>query len=550
MKETEPMNAQDEKGTAKRNLARAIASLMLAALFTSCAVYRVKDMDAKTLAAKGRKSRIIGVTTKTGYVEFRKKDPAGVKGNGVVGNVYGAYDIHLYDIADMTPAGKRAKVVLKGGDRFQVLSSWRIGDTLKCDVVKPTWIPLDEVVSASVRTVNAAASVFTTLAGAVLLVGALALDAATGDEDEGDVDDTFTGQLLSPLVDSWLEPSPRKSNKDLLAQKEPLNAAEEKEFWIMEWTPVSAEPGEDGKCRLRLENASGVPRGVDEAKLVVVDHPPGVGVAPDCRGVMRTFSAPEPPAQTADEDGQDITDLVRAKDDVFWRSPAGDPASDLKTHPRDELTFEFPKPAGACRAKLVVSATNSAWRAQFAGEVLTSSGGAATDQTARPVYQESEYNKLRVRILTVFGWETGQVIFVDGPLPAGDMIYDLDLGDVGTDSLWLKIDPPAGYWLIDRLALDYSEDVDVEAGEIEAEDVDSPDAAAILEALAVEDGSTLFLEDSGSWSVLTFTLPPPKDGMERTLFLRTVSCYETLSPLASPPRRPESPSRQTGFNRH
>jgi hypothetical protein len=534
MKETEPMNAQDEKGTAKRNFARAIASLMLAALFTSCTVYRVKDMDAKTLAAKGRKSKIIGVTTKTGYIEFRKKDPAGVKGNGVVGNVYGAYDIHLYDIADMTPAGKRAKVVLKGGDRFQVLSSWRIGDTLKCEVVRPTWIPLDEVVSASVRTVNAAASVFTTLGGAVLLVGALALDVATGDQDEGEVDDTFTGQLLS-LLDSWSEPSPRRSNKDLLAQKEALNAAEEKEFWIMEWTPVSAEPGEDGKCRLRLENASGAPRGVDEVKLVVVDHPPGVGVAPDCQGVMRTFSNPEPPAHASEGDGRDIMDLVRAKDDVFWRSPGGDSVSDLKTHPRDELTFEFPKPAGACRAKLVVKATNSAWRAQFAGAVLASSGGAATGQKAKPVYQESEFNKLRVRMLTVFGWETGQVIFVGGPLPAGDMIYDIDLGDVGADKVRLKIDPPAGYWLIDRLALDYSEDVDVEGEEIEAEDVDSPDAAAILEALAVEDGSTLFFEDSGSWSTLTFSFPPPKEGMERTLFLRTVSCYETLSPLASSP---------------
>jgi len=534
------MNARDERGTMMRKHARAVACLILAALGASCTVYKIKEMDAKTLAAKGRKAAILSVKTTTESINFLDNDPAKLKGDGVVGNVHGELDIDPYDIAELIPAGKRAKVVLKEGTRVEVISSQRAVDGLKCQVVWPTWIPLNEVVQAKVRTVNTAASVLSTLGGVVLFVGALALDAALyGDDEEVDPDETFSGSLIAPVMDSLLgtgagNPKLPRSLDALSSLKGETNTAEETEFWIMEWTPVSAEPGEDGKFRVRLENGSGVPRGVDEAKLVVVDHPSGLVVAPDIRGGMGAFSNPVTPSAATDGDGRDITRLVRDKDGDFWRSPGGDSAADPKTRPRDEITLEFSRPKGARRAKLVVNATNSAWPAEFAREVQALPGVETKDQKIPPIYQEGEYTKLRVKILTAFGWQTGQVIFAGGPLPAEDMIYNIDLDDVGAGKIWLKLEPPAGYWLIDRLALDFSEDAPIEGVELDAEAVDSPDSVEVLCALAVEDGSTLFLEESGTQSLLTFTAPPLKEGMERTLFLRTVSCYE-MPPRAGAP---------------
>jgi hypothetical protein len=166
------------------------------------------------------------------------------------------------------------------------------------------------------------------------------------------------------------------------------------------------------------------------------------------------------------------------------------------------------------------------WRAQFAREVLGRSGDTAQRSGAKPLYREGELTSLGVRLETVFGWQTGQVIFAGGPLPAEDAIYWLDLGDVKETTVRLKLEPPAGYWMIDRLALDFGEDTPVDEVLVDAGDVDSPDAAEVLRALTVEDGSTLFLVNPGSQSVLTFTAPPLKEGMERTIFLRTVSCYE------------------------
>lgn len=520
------MKVDGGKETAMKKRAPAIAMLTLAVLSTSCVAYKIKEMGPKAVAAKGGKAEIVGVQTKTGQFEFRSEEPARVIDGAVVGKIHAGVEIDPYEIAEATRTKKRANIVMKDGARYEVLSSRPSGDALHCDVLIPACIPLDDVLRVSVRKVDSFITALATVAGAGIF--ALAVSQTLSDEDDDDLinlepeDDPlylFFDSLLAPSG----EPKPRKAIKGLLDSVKPPGAvglAEETELWVMEWTPVVAAPDEKGKYRVRLDNESGVSRGVDEAKLVVVDHPPGVGVAPDSQGIVRAFSGPVAPARAVDRTGRDIAPLVEKKDAVFWRSPSGDSAPDVQVGPRDELTFEFPRPAGARRAKLIVNATNTMWRAQFAREILGRPGG------AKLLYREGELTRLGVRLETVFGWQTGQVIFAGGPLPAEDAVYGLDLGDVKGSTVRIKLEPPVGYWLIDRLALDFGEDTPVDELLVDAEDVDSPDAAEVLRALTVEDGSALFLVNPGSQSVLTFAAPPPKEGMARTLFLRTVSCYE------------------------
>ena len=139
---------------------------------------------------------------------------------------------------------------------------------------------------------------------------------------------------------------------------------------------------------------------------------------------------------------------------------------------------------------------------------------------------ESEINghKIIIDAKPEFGGED------KGPRPAEDMAYTIDLSDVIGDKVYLRLEPPAGYWLIDHLALDFSKNVTIETAEIAPEDVDGPEAADALAALAAEDATTYVLYPGEPACALTFRLPPPKEGMKRSLFLRTVSCYETAPP--------------------
>jgi hypothetical protein len=536
------MNADDERGREMKRHLRWAACLAAAAVATSCAAYSFREMDAKTLAAKGRKGKILSVQTAAGPVSFSEEDPASVKDGAVVGNVHMSYTLDPLDIVEITPQGKTPNIVLKDGSRFRVTSTHPKGEMFVCEAVKTVCVPLDEIVRANVRTVNAAGSILGTLAGAVLVVGAVAVDLAIHDDDPFE---TFTADLVVSFFDAdgplFDEPAGRRSNEALLGMKDASDLAVEKEFWTMEWTPVDAPPGADGKLHVRLDNASGVPRGVDEAKLVVVDHPPGVVIAPDILGAMRAYAGPVVPQSATERMGdgkdRDITELVSSRDGLFWRSPGGDQAAGTAARAHDELTLVFPRPKGARLARLIVGAANSTWRAEFAREVLARAGPVPREDRAEKaaenkgprapsVYKNWEYSTLRVQVLTVLGWQTGQALFAVGPLPAEDMIYNIDLSDVGTDEITLKLSPPAGYWLIDHLAIDFGQDVPIEMTEVAAEEVDSPEAAEVLKALVLEDATTLVLDISDSPAQLTFAVPPAKEGMERSAFLRTVSCYE------------------------
>ena len=528
---------------------RWLLCLALAALATSCTFYRVKDVDGKALAAKGTKGKIVSVQTAEGTFAFDKNDPAAVQGEAIVGTVYEALTYDPADIADVAPGKNGPSVVLKDGTRFRAASLLADGESLECLAARTVCIPLDEVVRAKVRTVDTVGSIMGTLAGVVLVAGAVALDAASTDADEEiDYEDSLTLGIISGLFEDTGDApggsGRRKAGKALLGSKDASDPAGETEFWTVEWMPVDLKPDGEGKLLVRVENASGLPRGIDEARLFVVDRAPGVAVAPDILGGLRALAGPVAPDAASDGERNDIRELVSALDGVFWRASGDEAAADRAASGRNEITFSFPRPKGARSARLIVNAANSAWPALFAREVAARPAPATGDKnkTTPPAYQNWEYGKVRVRMLTVLGWQTVQAIFAPGPLPAADLIYDLDLGDVGTDKVWLKLSFPSGFWLFDRLAVDFGEGAPLEIVEVAAADVDGPDAAEVVAALDVEDGTTLRLDTGGPSAVLTFVVPPPKEGLERSLFLRTVSCYEM--PLLGPgPIRPPGSRR-------
>ena len=541
----DPGGPAGERGTAMSRHARWVACLAAALLAVSCSVYKYKELDAKALAAKGRRGRIISIETTGGSVRtFSEKDPVEVKDGAILGTFRDVCWVDPFDISEITQGKLGHHLVLKNGRRFRVAASRVDGQAIQCEAVEPVAFPLDEVRTARVRVKDAAASILGTLGAVVLVVGALALDSALSGDDE-DAETPITDGVIEGFFEGsgggsggGGDSGRMKSNRALLGATKDFHAAEETEFWTMEWKPLDARPDEDGKLRVRLENLSGVPCGVDEAKLIVVDHSPVCDIAPDILGEVRACPAPVPPLEAVDASGTDVRDLLAASDGRLWRSPVSTQDPKSADQWRSRLTLGFPREKGARWAKLVVNAANSSWRPEFAREIQVAAeagapaGAPKKDRTpsrkiAAGPFEEWEFGKLRVQMLTVFGWKTAQLIFTPGPLPGFDLIYELDLRDVMGDKVWLRISPPAGYWLIDRLAIDFSPDVFLEPTAHAPEKVDGPDAAAVLEALGSEDSTTLRLLPGDPPAELTFPFPPAKEGTKRTVFLRTVNCYET-----------------------
>src|SRR6185295_8946098 len=80
---------------------------------------------------------------------------------------------------------------------------------------------------------------------------------------------------------------------------------------------------------------------LDAARVVAVDHPSGIRVLPDERftgappfpafGVVQ-LASPWPPVSARDENGADVTDVVRERDDRYLRVPKTDLVGFARPH--------------------------------------------------------------------------------------------------------------------------------------------------------------------------------------------------------------------------
>jgi hypothetical protein len=521
----------------------ALIELLAFSLFTTCCVYHVQQKNFASIARGGPGVKILAVqTTAREYLEFGEKHPARLDHASVVGESLTTVEFNREDIverAHLTPTPTLPSTVeTKDGKSYRVISSRPAGDKLICQAYVPVSIPVSEVQLAWVKTVNAGASILQGVAG-VLVIGLLVAITAA-DEDTGT--DFFDGILESEPESVAVPPRAYKDFwESYFVDAELHGAAPGQGFKITEWTAVDFAPGSGGRDTFLFGNELAVPKSTDELKVVVVDHPDASMVVPDLEGTMHTVSTPVKPLKACDQHRRDILPLVGENDGLFWTSPEDERNPKKKEDLRDELIFEFPKPGGkaAKRAKLIVNATNTMWASHFAGQFVgipgvspvKTSGPGKTDMSggrSRDWYREEEFYKLRVWVETKTGWQPRQTIYGGGPFVPRDKVCVLDVGDASGSTLKIKLMPPANFWMIDRLAVDYSRDLPVEVNELNPESAAAPGLSSddVLSALAGVDGRYLDLPTPTDKVEMTFLPSALKPGMQRSIFLRTVSRYE------------------------
>jgi hypothetical protein len=161
---------------------------------------------------------------------------------------------------------------------------------------------------------------------------------------------------------------------------------------------------------------------MDELKLIVVDHAQGVKVAPSASGGIHTICKPIIPDRAYDRKGDDILPFISKNDRVYWLSRIEQKSWQGEENLRDELIFEFPKPAGAKKAKLITNACNTFWASQVLKRFLDLYGNKANEwldevNNLGPAYSKmittllrEELYSLQIRIETEEGWKSKGMI--------------------------------------------------------------------------------------------------------------------------------------------
>jgi hypothetical protein len=239
---------------------------------------------------------------------------------------------------------------------------------------------------------------------------------------------------------------------------------------------------------------------------------------------------------------------VQANDWIFWQSRLDEKDPEKDGDLKDELIFEFPKPAGAKKAKLLFNGCNTLWGSQMVSRFLELYGASVADHhravdALGPYYRafmdwnlKEELYFLQVRAETPRGWTSLGTIVGGGPLVSENRAYVLDLTNVPGDTLRLKLNPPAGFWMINHLAVDYSEDMPVQVTELEpARAVDSH-GRDIRGLLARTDDIFYDAPSFGDSADVTYLVPPQKPGSARSVFCKASGYYDIHMTASGQPR--------------
>lgn len=491
------------------------------------------------IASFGPRTAIVTVVLKSGEtVEFPKSHPGRVVpgGGGITGKSLQEIDVDAAGVRQVIRGNKNKplRLITKDGVTYDLVTYEESGDKIHIRAYAPVTIPAKDIQQVWIRKNDTVKSI---LLGAAIVGGALVVLMVIAVAELGhDIE-----QSSCPYVYPW-------NGTEYVLDAEPYGAAISEGLKRTDWIELSELRNAAGTYRLLLANELDETEYTDELKLVAVDHAPGLKVAPDLSGRFHTFAAPVPPARAFDQTGRDILTFVEANDKAFWISDLEGKDPDGKGEFRDELTFEFPKPAGAKTAKLLANVWTTRWGAHSSGMFLEHYGTSLDAKYAEvdshgPMYATfmnwvaaEELAALKVWVETPAGWKARSLIVGGAPVITKDKACLLPVGDIPGETLRIRLRPPANFWMVNALAVDYGQDAAVAAVELAAGTAVDHSGRDVRAELAATDGSYLVSPERGDRTELVFAAPPIEPGLERTVFVKASGFYTAHLDATGAPR--------------
>lgn len=529
------MRIRQKEGTAMMKKIISLITLFFFLIFTfSCVVHTYKKTEVEKVPTPepGKEILILRVEKANGeIIEFAKDQPGRLIGGKISGKfTRKQVDINKTDIQTKTySVSGRATFVMKDGNRYEVLNI--ISDTPDHLIIE-TYVPggitvaLSEAKFVWIRKVDPAktgAAIGTPL----LLIGCTIAFLA------------IVGSALSSASEAASCSFIYSFNgEEYVFDAEPYGGAICRGLKRSEWCILENLKETNGQYRLLVRNELDETQYTDELKLVVVDHPAGIKVAPDESGRIHTLSNLQAPLRAYERDGKNITQAVSENDHIFWQKSYETRKRMKKGGLKEELIFEFPKLQNARKAKLFVHAGTELWGSQVAKKFLQLYGNELPqwyDEVSRlgPAfyrvwswYTEEELYLLKIRVQTPSGWKTKGTIFGGGPFISEDKAYLIDISDVPGETLRIKLTPPLNFWRLDSVAVDYTEDLPLQVSEMAPLRAVSSKGEDVREALSLADNNFFIMPEPGEFAELSYDSPPKLNGTERTVIVKATGYYD------------------------
>ena len=295
----------------------------------------------------------------------------------------------------------------------------------------------------------------------------------------------------------------------------------------------------DGELRLKLANELAETDYVDALSVLAVDHEPGVQVAPDGAGALHAFSALTKPLSAHDYRGYDALARIVEADGWNWESSLSGRDTARVADLRDGLEIAFARPDGASAARLLLDGSNTPWSAYLMQEYVRLHGHQADAwydslnadplRAARLGAKLASEAFLDVSVWTGDRWDSQGLIWEAGPEVSKRQALALDLSEVDSDVMRVRLESVPSFWLIDRVAIDYSDEPAFSVRELQVKTANDATGRDVRPLLTAADGEHYVLEP-GDYAELEFRVPPVPDGLARSYVLSSSGWYRIHSP--------------------
>jgi len=490
----------------------------------SCVIHKTSKAKIDSIDKwEGKEFELKGILKTSGEkIEYSE----GVKAKVIKGNivVYGIKTKNLViersNIEDLEERlGEIIKITTRDGSSYIVSSSKTEGDKVIIDgyVAAPP-IPLSEVELLWVTRTDAGMTFVATIgaiAGTIAVIAVIVL---------------LTKESC-PFIYAF-------DGDTYMFDAEPYGGAICQGLKRTEWCELEHLKEVNGQLRIKITNEISETQYTDELKIVVVDHEKNIKIAPGVFGRIHSISKPSPPILAYDGEGKDLMPYIRENDWIYWKTRVETKNPERDEDLREDLTFIFPKPDGASKVKFLFNGCNTLWASQMLKRFLDLHGNKVHElyediNRFGPAFfrimnwdLNEELYRLQIRVETDEGWKSKGMIFGGGPFISENKIYSFDISDVSGNILKIKLSPPSAFWMINNLAVDYSENAPIEMEEIQASKAIDHNGQDIREKLAQNDNLYYIMPHIGDWAELVFLAPPKASDMDRSYLLKASGYYD------------------------
>ena len=296
-------------------------------------------------------------------------------------------------------------------------------------------------------------------------------------------------------------------------------------------------PIPDHEFKLKIANVKHEKQYINQMQLMKVQHREGMKVLADRHGNVFTYREPQHPFSATINNSTEIKRTIVEKDKENYSFNSGASENGFSS-----LTLAFKKPREAKNAKLIVHGGNSLWSGyiyhRFA-EMFGNKYEAWRDQKDKSDPKEMEqWQKDQALPLMVFiekngKWEAADYFPHTGNTATRDMIMQLDIHDIKSDEVRIKLETAFQFWDLDYAAMDFSPNEETVISFINASFASKNGDADQREFLKETDNSYCHLQQDEELNIV-FT-PPGNNEATDTYFLVSTGYYHNVQQYQGSP---------------